>query len=235
MHNHRMLGFVSLLSIAAAANAQTSQPSPTIARTDVYHVHFTKAVPGQAAALGKSLETQDPKAPMPGHFIVLRHQQGDDWDFCVIEHLGAKATVDAAPTAPNPGRNLRAWHADTFAAGPSWAEFSKAMALGDSSEKAKSSVYTVAVWQEAAGHREQLEKALSTPNPASKIPVSQILLQHLEGGPWQFLAISRHNSWQDFGADQAASATGSGPDGWSEVRQHSTSHHDTLADRIAPK
>lgn len=233
MKNCPLFVFVSLLSMTAAANAQT-QPSSASARTDVYHVHFTKAVPGQAAALGKFLETQDPKAAMPGHFIVLRHQEGDDWDFCVIEHLGAKATVDAAPTPANPGRNLRAWHNDTFAAGPSWAEFSKAMALGDSPDRAKSSVYTVAVWREVAGHREQLEQALTRPDPAAKIPVSQVLLQHLEGGPWQFLAITRHNSWQDFAAEQAANAAGSAA-GWSEVREHSTYHHDTLADRTAPK
>ena len=33
---------------------------------------------------------------MPGHYIVLRHQDGEDWDYAVIEHLGTKASVDAA-------------------------------------------------------------------------------------------------------------------------------------------
>ena len=66
---------------------------------------------------------------MPGHFIVLRHQQGDDWDYCVIEHLGPKATVDPAGTPPNPGTDLRAWHTDTFVSGPPWAEFAKSMGV----------------------------------------------------------------------------------------------------------
>lgn len=223
---------LALLSVATTGIPQT--PSAA-ARTDVYHVHFTKAVPGQAAALAKILETGNPQAAMPGHFIVLRHQEGDDWDFCVIEHLGTKASVDAAPAPPNPGRDLRAWHTDTFVSGPAWAEFSRAMGT-DSGDKTKSSVYTAAVWRPVPGHREQLEEALNRTDPASKA-VGQVLMQHLEGGPWLFLAITRHNSWQDFAADQTATApaAGSAQDTWSEVRQHSTYHHDTLADRIAPK
>ncbi len=61
-------------------------------RTDVYHVHFTKAALGKAVQLGDWLKTPDPKAPMPDHFIVLRHQDGDAWDYVVITHLGPKAT-----------------------------------------------------------------------------------------------------------------------------------------------
>ncbi len=64
---------------------------------------------------------------------------------------------------------------------------------------------------------------------------SSAALQHLEGGPWQFFAINRYNSWQDFATDQAASMATTGSGQWSEVRRHSTYHHDTLADRIAPK
>jgi hypothetical protein len=237
VHNFRRTPFAGLafvLSVATGGLAQ--QAAAPAARTDVYHVHFTKAVPGQAAALGRFLATPDPASPMPGHFIVLRHQEGDDWDYAVIEHLGTKATVDAAPTPPNPGQNMRAWHNDTFVSGPPWAEFARAMGLSDPSASANS-VYTVTVWRAAPGHREQLEKVLGTPPAGSKVPVGNVLMQHLEGGPWQYLAVTRHNSWQDLGADHAATAAAaaSGPDGWSEVREHFTYHHDTLADRIAPK
>ena len=65
-----------VLAAAIAVSAQT-QPAPA-AGSDVYHVHFTKAAPGQAAALGKALMQPDSTAPMPDHFIVLRHQEGDD-------------------------------------------------------------------------------------------------------------------------------------------------------------
>jgi hypothetical protein len=217
-----------LLSIAAAAMAQQPASAPPTA-ADVYHVHFTKAVAGQAAALGKLLEAPDPSGT--GRFIVLRHQQGDDWDYAVIEHLGATATVNPAPAPPNPGRELRAWHTDTFVSGPPWADFARAMGIAPG-EKTAGSVYTVAVWRAAPGHREQLEAQLKTPS-SSKVPVGQVLMQHLEGGPWQYLGVTRHNSWQDFGADQGAPAPG--PDGWAAIREHSTYHQDTLADRIAPK
>jgi hypothetical protein len=223
-------GLLAFLSMAAAAAAQPAAPAAAPA-TDVYHVHFTKAVGGQAAALGKFLATPDPSGS--GNFIVLRHQHGDDWDYAVIEHIGAKATVDAAPAAPNAGRDMSAWHTDTFVSGPSWAVFAKAMGVAPGDQTA-GSVYTVATWRAAPGHREKLEAELKAA-PPSKVPVSQVLMQHLEGGPWQFLTISRHNSWQDFGADQAATAAASGPDGWAAIREHSTFHHDTLADRIAPR
>jgi hypothetical protein len=63
---------------------------------------------------------------------------------------------------------------------------------------------------------------------------SVITLTHLEGGAWRFVSLDRYNSWQDFGTDRTANATG-GDQGWLEVRQHSASHSDTIADRVAPK
>ena len=62
----------------ATATASAQAPSAPAPATDVYHVHFTKAVPGQAAALGKALSVPDKTSPMPEHFVVLRHQEGDD-------------------------------------------------------------------------------------------------------------------------------------------------------------
>ena len=228
---HRVI--VSLtLSVPSVVYAQAPPPAKV---TDVYHVHFTKALPGQAAALAADLRKQDPKAPQPGHTLLLRHQEGDDWDYCVIEHMGTSATVTlGTPPAPNTPP-LSAWHSDTFVSGPSWAEFSKAMGLAGG--QTANSVYVVSVHRAVPGHRDQLATVLNQPNPASKIPVSHVTLAHLEGGPWQFLSLDRYNSWQDFGASEAASAqsTGSGKDGWSELRQHSAYHMDTLADRIAPK
>ena len=227
-----------VLALAVSAGTTIGAQQPSSAATDVYHVHFTKAIPGQAAALGDALKTPDDKAPMPGHFIVLRHQQGDDWDYCVIEHLGAKASVDPAGT---PGRaavrNMRAWHTDTFTSGPPWAEFVKAMGLGDDAAKTAGSVYSVAVWRAAPGQGDSLDKLVRPPDANAKVPVGHVVLQHLEGGPWTYLIVDRYNSWQDFATDQAAStpATASGPDRWSQIRQYTTYHHDTLADRIGPK
>jgi hypothetical protein len=226
-----------LLAVSASVSmAQSAQRPATSSAgyTDLYHVHFNKAAIGQASALADVLKTQDPKAPMPGHFVVLRHQEGDDWDYCVIEHLGTKATIDAATaTGPSTLRNLSEWHTDTFAAGPAWADFARAMGLGAAGGKG---VYAVAIWRAAPGHRDQLEQALKQ-QPPSKVPIGHALLMHLEGGAWQYLAIDHYNSWQDFAADEAATTpqTGTGKDPWSQIREHSNYHTDTLTDRIAPK
>src|SRR5579864_3924675 len=42
----------------------------------------------------------------------------------------------------------------------------------------------------------------------------------LEGGPWQFLTVTRYNSWQDFATNQKASAadTLKPGGGWLQVR-----------------
>jgi len=223
------------LSAVIAASPQNA-PAPAAGRTDVYHVHFTKAAPGQAAALGKALIVPDTTAPMPDHFVVLRHQEGDDWDYAVIQHLGQKVAVDAAPTPPNPARDLRAWHNDTFASGPSWADFTRAMGL-DASTGGERMVYAVATHRAVPGHRDQLEKSLNQPAPGSgKIQTGSVFMQHLEGGDWTFLTITRYNSWQDFATDRAdaAAGTGANPGGWADIRQHSDFHRDTIADRIFP-
>jgi hypothetical protein len=227
-----------LMLPVSLAMAQNKAPQ-SATDVDIYHVHFNKAVPGQAAALAETLKIQDAKAPMPGHVIVLRHQEGDDWGYCVIEHLGTKATVEANATPPNPAaRNLSAWHSDTFAIGPPWADFARAMGISaDTKAKSANSIYAVATWRAVPGHRDELLNALKQRDPSAKVQINTVVMQHIEGGPWNFLAIDHYNSWQDFATDEAANMpkTGTGKDGWSQVRQFGAYHIDTLADRISPK
>jgi hypothetical protein len=228
-----------LLVFGASVASTTASPQATPASaggTDVYHVHFTKAAPGQAAALGKVLTVPDKTTPMPEHFVVLRHQEGDDWDYVVIQHLGPKAEVTAAaPPPPLTEQALRAWHTDTFVSGPPWAEFTKQMGIGGTAS-ASDMVYVVGVHRTVAGHREQLQKALTAPGPSSKIQTGTVLLPHLEGSDWTFATITRYNSWQDFASERAAapSAGASTPGGWADIREHSAFHRDTVADRIYP-
>jgi hypothetical protein len=228
--------FVVISGVVAVAASPQNPPAPASAGTDVYHVHFTKAAPGQAAALGKALAVPDKSAPMPDHFVVLRHQEGDDWDYAVIQHLGQKTEVTAAPGPPNAARDLRVWHTDTFVSGPSWAEFTRQMGIGGSAT-AGNLVYVVGVHRPVTGHREQLEKALNAPaSPSSKIQTGNVFLQHIEGGDWTFMTVARYNSWQDFATEraEAVASTGSTSGGWADIRQHSAFHRDTIADRIYP-
>ena len=86
-----------LLVLALFGSHCLAQNAPP-ARTDLYHVHFAKAALGKAVELAEYLKAADPRVPMSAHHIVLRHQDGEDWDYAVIEHLGTKTTVEAAGT-----------------------------------------------------------------------------------------------------------------------------------------
>jgi hypothetical protein len=215
--------------------AQTAPAAPA-ARPDLYHVHFAKAALGKAAEEGDFLKTQGPNAAI-GHQLVLRHQDGEDWDYVVIEHVGTETTVKAAGTAmPAGARDLGAWHTDSFVSGPTFADFSKAMGIdAESRAKTTGSVYVVSVYRAAPGHRDQLEKALSQ-LPTGDVNTGNALMAHVEGGPWQFLSIARYNSWEDFAkSEKSGLADTLKPSGaWMQLREHSTFHNDTLTDRIAP-
>ena len=225
-------------SPAPAISAKTGAVAGAGKRTDVYHVHFAKAALGKAAQLGDWLKTSDKTAPMPEHFIVLRHQEGDAWDYVVIQHVGPEATVKAAgASVPPDKRDLGEWHTDTFVNGPSWEEFTSAMGIsGDSATKTADSVYVVSVYRPAPGHREGLEKMLSETPQAPDTSAGNVLLQHLEGAAWTFLTVARYNSWDDFAKGEKGSVpqTTKKDSGWSKLREHAAYHTDTLTDRIAP-
>lgn len=228
------------ISIVQSAPARPGHPAPAVARTDVYHVLFVKAVLGKSAQLGDFLKMPDPNSPMGAHHLVLRHEEGDSWDYVVIQHLGTKATVEAAGTpTPSTFRDLTEWHNDTFVNGPSWPEFTKEMGIAeDSVGKTARSVYVVSVYRAASGHRDQLEKMLGQPPPTDGSDTSSgnVLMQHLEGGAWQFLTIARYNSWQDFATNESNSTmqTDKGTGGWFELREYAPFHNDTITTRIAP-
>lgn len=222
--------------VGSMAFTQTTQAPPAPALTDVYSVNFLKAAPGQAAALGEAIKQPNPATPMPDHFVVLRHQEGDDWDYAILRHLGATATVEPGPSAaagaaPDPG--LVSWHSDAYVAGPSWPEFTAQMGIGASGAGA---VYTLGIHNPAPGHTNDLMTMLAAPaSSAADIEMGGVFMRHIEGGPWLFLTISRYNSWEDFGADRAAAgAAETTATGWADIRQHSAFHRDTIADRIFP-
>lgn len=232
MKSTRTLLLVSFLLVSFSL-AQNATP----ARTDVYHIHFAKAALGKAAEEADYLKAPTPNSPMPGYHLVLRHRDGEDWDYAVIEHLGTKATVEATGTPiPEAMRDLSAWHTDTFVNGPSWPEFAKAMGIDEgSASKTTGSVYAVSLYRAAPGHRDPLEKSLSLSAPGD-VASGTVLMQHLEGGPWQYLTVIRYNSWQDYATSQKnGGADANNPSGgWMQVRAHATYHNDTLTDRIAP-
>lgn len=229
-----LFALLPLPALQAQQSAESTRSASAPKRTDVYHVFIVKA------NLGKAKELQDwlkrPNAQRPNaKGIVLRHQDGDSWDYVAIEHIGAKATVDlSAPPMTPQQRLLSEWHSDAFVAGPSWSDFSKALGLDDAAQSA-GSIYVVSDYRAAPGHRDELEKILSGANPGNTAS-GNVLLAHLEGAEWNFLGIVRYDSAEKFAEGEKASiaATNKGEGGWFNVRSHSALHHDTVTDRILP-
>lgn len=233
-----ILTLVGLVPVTVL-QAQGTKPaaSPSSGRTDVYHVFFAKAAPGKAKELAAFLKEPDPNAP-DSKGIILRHQDGDEWDYVAIEYTGAKATVDTTTTPMPPSkRSLMEWHNDTFVSGPAWAVFAKEMGLDGDAAKTSGAVYSVSDYRAVPGHRDELEKMLNaTPSGGVDTSSGSVLLQHLEGAPWTFLSITRYDSWEKFAENEKSSLaqTNKGEGGWFELRNHVASHHDTLTDRILP-
>lgn len=245
------IALIAILGLAAPAWAQSASPAAAAAtpststttaavpaaRTDLYHVHFQKAAVGKAAEAADVVKKQAPDAPMPGHYIVLRHQNGDGWDYCVIEHLGTKASVEASrPAPPASQMALTDWHTDTYVSGPPWATFAKEMGLDDPS-KSTTSAYVVAVYRPAAGQREALDKFLNQPPDRTTDTTSgNVLLQHMEGAEWTFLSIARYNSWNDFAKNEVNNVgqMSKKDAGWFKLRNYISYHADTLCDRMVP-
>ena len=242
-----ILQILVAVGLTPFAFAQTSSPSasgsPAAAdassgRSDLYHVHFAIAAPGKAKELADELKKPAPNTPNADHFVILRHMDGDSWDYCVIAHIGAKATVEAnRPASPASVAGLWAQHTDTFAAGPSWAEFTKQMGLDDAS-KTSASAYAVSIYRPVSGQREALDKFLNEPPDRSNdSSVGRVAFQHLEGAAWSFVAVQRWNSWADYAKDNVASIAQMGRNqqgGWFKLRELASFHTDTLCNRIAP-
>lgn len=243
-----MKSFTRFLTLAVAASlslttlyAQESSPSASKTdtaskRADVYHVFMVKAAPGKAKELAEFLKEPDPNTP-DRKGILLRHQDGDEWDYVAIEHMGTKATVESAGTPLPPAkRDLMESHNDTYVNGPTWAEFAKAMGIDGDVSKTAGAVYTVSDYRAVPGHRAELETVLSAAPPAGDTSSGQVLMQHLEGASWNFLALVRYDSWAKFAANETNSVaqTKKGSGGWFDIREHTACHHDTLTDRIMP-
>lgn len=220
---------VVLFSVSPAL-AQTAAQ-----RTDLYHVHFAQAASGKGPELQKVYTTPTQGA---GHTIVLRHSQGSPWDFAVIEHIGPKATIELA-ASPTPARELRAWHEDTFVAGPSWDVFARALGA-DAAPGGQ--VYIVGTYRGAPGHRAQLEQTLGKIQASAAKPDSGVVLQHVEGANWDYMVVARYDSWQALANEETDAAVaerekkaGLARSAGVELREHVGAHSDTLATRVAVK
>jgi hypothetical protein len=127
----------SPLTFGQTTNQQTSQVPPAAQATspELYHIEVIQAAPGQLPKLIDAImngPAPDAGAPQVSP-IILRHREGSEWDLILIRPLGRQFTISAAP-APQAVEELyqrlqplSAWHGDTIATGPAWAEVQKAL------------------------------------------------------------------------------------------------------------
>ena len=257
MHGRTIAGLAVVAALAGAPTfaqqapetGQAQPPSATgqagMQAQELYHVHFVKAAPGKIAELVGAYRETPVAEGEPGPPLIFRHLQGDDWDLLVLTPLGKEETVRTAATPEEQRsvermRGLRAQHGDTFTAGPAWPEVRAAL-LGEGSERPTGTaggsagpIYTVSTYRSLPGHRDQLGQTLQ--RIAALYPDRRTILQHVEGAPWEFVVISRFDSWSALGEDQAAPAEKLRSQGFAsneaigtELRQHLAEHRDTIA------
>jgi hypothetical protein len=66
--------------------------------------------------------------------------------------------------------------------------------------------------------------------------VGTVVLQHLEGGAWRFLSISRYKNYDDCGKSEAAvvAQIAKSNAGWFRLRDLISFHNDTIAVHLTP-
>ena len=218
----------SVLVAQQPAQPQTQQPAPAL---ELYHIHISKAAPGKLPQLidayksGPAPEASEPQVTP----IILRHRDGDEWDLITITPLGKQTTLTAA--APPQAvldyydrlAPLSDWHNDTFVIGPAWAVVQKALVVAKGEP-----VYVVSDYRAMPGHRPQLRGVLE--RNAQDTPGRNVLFVHAEGAAWNFLNITRYDSWAEVGAPPPQPAAGTpAPDQGLAIRDHMAVHHDTIA------
>jgi hypothetical protein len=241
-----LLGTAAALPAGPSAVQAPAAPTAPAAQADagaeLYHVHFVKAAPGKLVELIDEYVNApaNPLGSTPP--VLLRHRQGDDWNLLVLTPLGAEATLRAVrPSAERMQfftriRTLGSEHNDTFAIGPVWPEAQK-LVLGERAESAggtgTGAVYVVSVFRSVPGHREQLEGALRK-SAADDSSSRTLMLQHMEGASWEFLTITRYDSWAAFGeSEQKTGAQPLSPTSSAlALTEHLAEHHDTVAERV---
>ena len=211
--------------------APQGQATAQATASELYHIEVIQAAPGQLPKLIDALRSGPaPEAGAPQVSpIILRHREGSEWDLIMIRPLGKQFTISAAP-APQAVEEfyqrlqpLSAWHGDTIATGPAWAEVQKALVPA----KGEQAVYVVSDYRSVPGHRPQLRQVLE--RNAQDTPGRDVLFAHAEGAPWNFLAITRYDSWAAIDAPPPQPPAGQAArDAGLELREHLAVHHDTI-------
>jgi hypothetical protein len=230
LNTHFRNGLILAATLVLGSSISFGQ-QPQAPANELYHVHIVKAAPGKLPQLidayknGPAPAADEPQVTP----IILRHREGSEWDLIVITPLGKQTTITAsAPPQAIQDYTLRLqpltdWHADTFTVGPSWAEVQKAIVPAKDPQAV---VYQVSDYRALAGHRPQLRQVLD--RNVQDTAGRSVVFAHAEGASWNFLTVTRHDSWAALGAPAPQPQAGA-PEAGLALREHMAVHHDTIA------
>jgi hypothetical protein len=235
MHLRSGIPLVAAVLLTATTTFAQQPAQPPAPALELYHIPISKAAPGKLPQLIEAYKSEPaPAADEPQVTpIILRHRDGDEWDLVTITPLGKQVTLSAS--APPQATldyyqrlaPLSDWHNDTFVLGPSWAVVQKALVVAKGEP-----VYVVTDYRALPGHRPQLRTVLD--RNAQDTPGRNVLFAHVEGAAWNFLDITRYDSWADVGAPPPQPPAGTQPqDQGLAMREHVAVHHDTIATYVS--
>lgn len=221
------------LGLAAAAGAQ-----PPLAGDVLYRVTWLRAGPGRLLDLVAHMKQAAARGSGPSRSLVIRHSQGDQWDFMVLAPAGSYGAHFASPDAvlPLAPAELVAWQEDEFVRGPDIWKI-------DGFESAR--LFHVEMFNALAGRTAELVREREMENAylgAVGRPVNAIFRREL-GASWDVFTIGAYRDWRHYGerdliaperAAAAAKAAGFASDEaiGPYMRSLINTHHDTLALRV---
>jgi len=233
------LAIAALVAVVVATPLAGEVCAQTPLTGDVlYRVTWLRAGPGRLQDLVTHMKTVASKGAGPPRPLVIRHSQGDQWDFMVLVPVGSYATHFASPEAASPlaPGELVAWQEDEFVRGPDISQI-------DSFRSAR--LFHVEMFDALAGKSAELIREREMENAyldAVGRPINAIFRREL-GASWDVFTVGAYRDWRHYGerdliaperAAAAAKAAGFATDEaiGPYMRSLINTHHDTLATRV---
>lgn len=230
-----MAAIAVVLAVAFAAEAGAQTP---LTGDVLYRVTWLRAGPGRLQDLVAHMKAVASKRSGPSRPLVIRHSQGDQWDFMVLAPVDSYAahfaSADAASSrAP---AELVAWQEDEFVRGPDVWKI-------EGFESAR--LFHVEMFNALAGKSPELIREREMENAylaAVGRPVNAIFRREL-GASWDVFTVGAYRDWRHYAerdliaperAAAAAKAAGFASDEavGPYMRSLINTHHDTLATRV---
>lgn len=174
-----------LVGVCLAAGPASAQ-SDTGDR--LYRMTLLRAAPGRVLDLVQDVKARVAALPADaGRPLLLRHQQGDHWDFLILIPVGAGA-VDTRPFA---APALVAWQQDEWVRGPD---------VWSLPGFAEANLAHVEMFVALAGKRDELVRERQMENQHARAlgrPTTAIFVREY-GAEWDAFTIGPYKSWKHY-------------------------------------